>query len=151
MSVLRTVPIIRSIAISVRCSQSEAAAIDEELFTEYAFSVDQLMELAGHACAVAIARLYPRESVDKNDGALLVCCGPGNNGGDGLVCARHLKHFVSRALVRVGMGRGAVQSKFGDRCWLEVTCRIEMVLLAALWRCNFDWCWPSVVLSDDDR
>jgi len=74
-------------------SQSEAVAIDNELFTEYGFSVDQLMELAGHACAVAIARIYPRETMDKNDGALLVCCGPGNNGGDGLVCARHLKHF----------------------------------------------------------
>ncbi len=35
-------------------SQEEAQKIDEELFTEYAFSVDQLMELAGLSCAVAI-------------------------------------------------------------------------------------------------
>lgn len=36
-------------------SQKEAQDIDQELFTEYAFSVDQLMELAGYSCAVAIA------------------------------------------------------------------------------------------------
>ena len=38
-------------------SQEEAQQIDEELFTEYAFSVDQLMELAGYSCAVAIAKV----------------------------------------------------------------------------------------------
>lgn len=40
------------------CSQSEAQTIDQELFTEYAFSVDQLMELAGLSCAVSFAKVF---------------------------------------------------------------------------------------------
>lgn len=70
--------------------QEEAQKIDEELFTEYGFSVDQLMELAGYSCAIVAERTYPLASTD---GSVLICCGPGNNGGDGLVCARHLKMF----------------------------------------------------------
>ena len=38
-------------------SQTEAQAIDQELFTEYAFSVDQLMELAGLSCAVSFVKV----------------------------------------------------------------------------------------------
>lgn len=40
-------------------SQEEAQAVDQELFNEYQFSVDQLMELAGLSCATAIAKAYP--------------------------------------------------------------------------------------------
>ncbi|XP_058790875.1 NAD(P)H-hydrate epimerase [Phymastichus coffea] len=72
-------------------NQSEAMNVDKELFEKYKFSVDQLMELAGQSCAIAIAKCYPLSSNSNN--AILVCCGPGNNGGDGLVCARHLKIF----------------------------------------------------------
>ncbi|CAH8476490.1 unnamed protein product [Heterobilharzia americana] len=74
-------------------SQTEAQQVDNELFNEYAFSVDQLMELAGLSCAVAINKAYPLKELSKADGSILVFCGPGNNGGDGLVCARHLKMF----------------------------------------------------------
>jgi len=42
-------PVLRKSPKSV-----EAQAIDTELFDEYKFSLDQLMELAGYACAVAI-------------------------------------------------------------------------------------------------
>lgn len=69
-------------------SQEEAINVDIELFNEYGYSVDQLMELAGLSIATAIAKEYTANKV-------LICCGPGNNGGDGLVAARHLKLFVS--------------------------------------------------------
>lgn len=72
-------------------NQVEAIEVDKSLFNEYKFSVDQLMELAGQSCAIAIANCYPIASLGS--GPLLICCGPGNNGGDGLVCARHLKQF----------------------------------------------------------
>jgi hypothetical protein len=44
------------------------------------------MELAGQACAVGLARAYDKSKYPR----VLVCCGPGNQGGDGLVAARHL-------------------------------------------------------------
>jgi NAD(P)H-hydrate epimerase len=71
-------------------SASEASKLDEELMgNEGQFSVDQLMELAGLAVATGVAKLYPTATFSE----VLVLAGPGNNGGDGLVCARHLSHF----------------------------------------------------------
>ncbi|ONK75621.1 uncharacterized protein A4U43_C03F18810 [Asparagus officinalis] len=70
-------------------SQKEAAEIDEILMGPLGFSVDQLMELAGLSVATAIAEVYKPSEYSR----ILVICGPGNNGGDGLVAARHLRHF----------------------------------------------------------
>jgi NAD(P)H-hydrate epimerase len=47
------------------------------------------MELAGLACAQSLARVYGK----KDHPRVLVCCGPGNQGGDGLVAASHLSGF----------------------------------------------------------
>lgn len=44
------------------------------------------MELAGLACAQTLAKVYSKDKYPR----VLVCCGPGNQGGDGLVAARHL-------------------------------------------------------------
>lgn len=70
-------------------NQVEATNIDVELFSTHKYSVDQLMELAGLSCSHAIAKCYP-PSDESSLKRILVCCGPGNNGGDGLVAARHL-------------------------------------------------------------
>ena len=74
---------------TARRGQEEAQQVDEELMGPLGFSVDQLMELAGLACATALASEYPAGTHRR----VLVVAGPGNNGGDGLVAARHLHHF----------------------------------------------------------
>ncbi|WCJ35692.1 Pyridoxine/pyridoxamine 5'-phosphate oxidase [Euphorbia peplus] len=70
-------------------AQNEAAQIDDILMGPLGFSVDQLMELAGLSVAASIAEVYKPSEYNR----ILVVCGPGNNGGDGLVAARHLHHF----------------------------------------------------------
>ncbi|CAL8471491.1 g11033 [Coccomyxa elongata] len=69
--------------------QDDAIAIDQELMGPLGFSVDQLMELAGLSVACSLASEWPAASHSR----ILVVAGPGNNGGDGLVAARHLFHF----------------------------------------------------------
>ncbi|EFA82667.1 hypothetical protein PPL_04361 [Heterostelium album PN500] len=71
--------------------QNEAIKMDVLLMgKEYGFSVDQLMELAGLSVASSIYKVYNPSTLSKK---VLTICGPGNNGGDGLVAARHLVHF----------------------------------------------------------
>jgi NAD(P)H-hydrate epimerase len=74
-----------------------AAKIDQVLMSEESggFSIDQLMELAGLACAQCVYTCYPPQAF----GTVLVAAGPGNQGGDGLVAARHLHHFGYRVLL----------------------------------------------------
>ncbi|KAK4186348.1 YjeF N-terminal domain-containing protein [Podospora australis] len=66
-----------------------AAALDKELMSSGAFSLDQLMELAGLSVSQVVYRVHPITKGPK----ILVAVGPGNNGGDGLVAARHLRHY----------------------------------------------------------
>jgi len=69
--------------------QEAAAAIDKDLMSIHGFKLEQLMELAGLSVASSIAAKYNGKKGEK----ILVICGPGNNGGDGLVAARHLCQF----------------------------------------------------------
>ncbi|XP_038994473.1 pyridoxine/pyridoxamine 5'-phosphate oxidase 1, chloroplastic-like [Hibiscus syriacus] len=76
-------------------TQREAAEVDEILMGPLGFSVDQLMELAGLSVATSIAEVYKPNEYTR----VLAICGPGNNGGDGLVAARHLYHFGYKPFV----------------------------------------------------
>jgi len=79
-----------------------------------------LMEAAGRAVAMAVATHHPRQPV-------VVLCGPGNNGGDGFVAARHLAAW--RWSMRLGLlgDRSALK---GDAAWAAGGWRGEVAPLS---------------------
>ncbi|KAF8366929.1 hypothetical protein PRIPAC_84758 [Pristionchus pacificus] len=73
-------------SVSYVC-QKTAAQVDDLLMGKFGYLLPQLVEQAGLAAAVAAARVFPRSN------RAIILAGPGNNGADGLVAARHLKLF----------------------------------------------------------
>jgi NAD(P)H-hydrate epimerase len=64
-------------------SREQARQFDRRAVEEFGMASVMLMENAGRGVADCLCRL-------GIDGPVVVCCGAGNNGGDGFVIARHL-------------------------------------------------------------
>ncbi|KAJ3382289.1 tRNA (guanine-N(7)-)-methyltransferase (tRNA(m7G46)-methyltransferase) [Lobulomyces angularis] len=76
-------------------NSQEAIQIDNELMSEtYKYTLSQLMELAGLSSSMAVEKVFTKKQ--KN---VLILVGPGNNGGDGLVAARHLSIFGNKVYI----------------------------------------------------
>ncbi len=65
-------------------TRKEVRDVDQRAVREYGMSSLVLMENAGRGAADLLLRL-------RENGRVCVCCGKGNNGGDGFVIARHLE------------------------------------------------------------
>jgi NAD(P)H-hydrate epimerase len=101
-------------------SRDEVRAIDRRAIDEYGLAGVVLMENAG----AGVARLVAALGID---GPVAIACGPGNNGGDGFVIARHLEltgHEVRILLAapRAGFrGDAAVNLTVAERSGLAIS------------------------------
>jgi NAD(P)H-hydrate epimerase len=65
-------------------TRAQVRDLDRRAMDEYGLPGLVLMENAGRGCAELLMRLNPEKK------PTVILCGPGNNGGDGFVMARHL-------------------------------------------------------------
>lgn len=70
--------------MSIILTRDQVRRVDQLAVERYGISGIVLMENAGRNAASIIVSEY------GSTGSALICCGPGNNGGDGCVIARHL-------------------------------------------------------------
>ncbi len=71
-------------------SRAQVREIDRRATAEYGIPGIVLMENAGRGCAELLIELNPKRY------PIAIYCGPGNNGGDGFVIARHLYNYSRR-------------------------------------------------------
>jgi len=70
--------------MDVVLTRDQVRSVDKAAIERYHIAGIVLMENAGRNAAAIIRNVY------GEIGEALICCGPGNNGGDGCVIARHL-------------------------------------------------------------
>jgi len=80
-------------------TSEEMKAADNEAIEVFGIDVLSLMENAGLAVAILARRLLEGDLAGKKIGVLV---GKGNNGGDGLVAARHLHNWGAAIVVVLG-------------------------------------------------
>lgn len=88
-------------------TRDQSREIDELSQKVYGLTGESLMEAAGALAAREVVQAYFPE---LSRGLTTIVCGPGNNGGDGLVLARHLHSAGHRDLVVLTLAPTQAQS-----------------------------------------
>lgn len=127
------VPVIRASDVPP-VSAAQMAEVDRSAIEDYGVTLLQMMEQAGSHLA-DVVRL--EVGGDLRDRRIVVAVGPGNNGGGGLVAARHLTN--RGALVRVVLARPALR--------MSEAARHQLATLIAM---GAECCVATYDLSDDE-
>lgn len=91
-------PGLRSRPLKV-LTAAQMKELDRRAISEVGIPALSLMENAGRAVAEAGARMFLSRKGTTARGYICIVCGNGNNGGDGLVAARHLLNQGFKAVV----------------------------------------------------
>jgi NAD(P)H-hydrate epimerase len=99
-------------------TRAQVRELDRRAMDEYGIPGIVLMENAGRGCAELLMRLNPEKK------PTVILCGPGNNGGDGFVMARHLDNHGWPVMVWDFSGNGGSEELRVNR---SVATRTELV------------------------
>ena len=125
------IPVLRASEIPA-VAAAQMAEVDRSAVEDYGVTILQMMELAGSHLA-DVVRL--EVGGDLRDQRVVVAVGPGNNGGGGLVAARHLAN--RGATVRLVLARPALR--------MSEAARHQLATLIAM---GADCCVATYDLSD---
>ena len=73
-------------------STEQMRKVDDLMINKYGIELIQMMENAGANLAKLAIRLFKKDFENQNSKNIVVACGLGNNGGGGMVAARHLSN-----------------------------------------------------------
>jgi len=91
-------------------TREEMREMDRRAIEDYGIPGMVLMENAGRATAEEVRKMLPA----PGDGTVVILCGKGNNGGDGLVVARHLHNHGVEVQTFVAFRMDDVTEAQGD-------------------------------------
>ena len=126
------VPIVRASDVP-GVTAAQMTEVDRSAIEDFGVTLLQMMELAGSHLAEVVRLEIGGDLTGRN---VVVAVGPGNNGGGGLVAARHL--FNRGARVRVVLARPALR--------MTETARHQLATLIAM---GAECCVATYDLTDD--
>src|SRR5437868_1468567 len=122
---------------------AEMREVDRLTTARYGIPSSQLMEAAGSSVAEACRQLLPETAARSK---VCVLCGKGNNGGDGLVAARHLQGHAAQLKVYLFANPEELRGEAASNLqrWTHLGNPVTSITDEASWVSA----WPEIAAAD---